>query len=136
MQLDYLFDRSTCFETVFDFSKADFDGLRDHFSNNNDWTLLINLGINESWNLIKNRIFYRMIKLIPKVTLKNNKELRSKWINKEVERYLLGRYTFYRKYLSYSRHNYTTYGVSCCKHYEEYVNHRNIANSKKIKSRQ
>ena len=38
--------------TVFDFSKADFDGLRDHFSNYNDWAVLINLDINEGWNLI------------------------------------------------------------------------------------
>ena len=53
IQLDYLFDRSICFKTVFDFSKADFDGLRDHFSIYNDWTLLINLDINEGWNLIK-----------------------------------------------------------------------------------
>ena len=53
IQLDCLFDRSICPKTVFDFSKADFDGLWDHFSNYNDWTLLINLDINEGWNLIK-----------------------------------------------------------------------------------
>ena len=43
IQLDCLFDRSICFKTVIDFSKADFDGLMDHFSNYNDWTLLINM---------------------------------------------------------------------------------------------
>ena len=73
IQLDFLFDRSICFKTVVDFSKADFDGLRDHFSNYNDWALLINLDINEGWNLIKNRICDGMIKFIPRVTLKNNK---------------------------------------------------------------
>ena len=57
IQLDCLFDRSICFQTVFDFSKADFDGLRDHFSNNNYWALLINLDINEGWNLIKKKEF-------------------------------------------------------------------------------
>ena len=55
MQLDCLFDRSICLKTVFGFSKADFDGLRGHFSNYNDWTLLINLDINEGWNLIKTK---------------------------------------------------------------------------------
>ena len=53
IQLDCLFDHSTCFKTVFYFSSADFDELRDHFSNYNDWTLLINLDINKGWNLIK-----------------------------------------------------------------------------------
>ena len=53
IQLGYLFDRSMCLKTVFDFSKIDLNGLRDHFSNYNDWTLLINLDINEGWNLIK-----------------------------------------------------------------------------------
>ena len=86
IQLDCLFDRSICLKTVFDFSKADLDGLRDHFSNYNDWTLLIKLDINEGWNLIKNRICDGMIKLIPRVTLKNNKELKPKWINNKVKR--------------------------------------------------
>ena len=54
IQLDCLFDRSICFKIVFDFSKADFDELRDNFSNYNDWTLLINLDINEGWNLKEN----------------------------------------------------------------------------------
>ena len=47
IQLDCLFDRSICLKTVFGFSKADFDGLRDHYSNYNDWALLIN------WILMK-----------------------------------------------------------------------------------
>ena len=75
-----------------------------------------------------------MIKFIPKVTLKNNKELIPKWINNKVKRCLQRKYTYYRKYLFYSRHNYTTDGVTCGKHYEEYVKHRNIANSEKRKS--
>ena len=133
--LDCLFDRSICFKTVFDFSKAHFDGLRDHFSNYNDWTLLINLDINEGWNLIKNRICDGMIKFIPRVTLKNNKELRPKWINNKVKRCLQKKYTYNLRYLFYLRHNYTTDGVTCGKHYEEYVKHRNIANSEKRKSR-
>ena len=37
--------------------------------------------------------------------------------------------------LFYLRHNYTTDGVTCGKHYEEYVKHRKIANSEKRKSR-
>ena len=45
------------------------------------------------------------------------------------------KYTYYLKYLFYLRHNYTTDGVKCGKHYEEYVKHRNIANSEKRKSR-
>ena len=53
MHFDCLFDSSISFETVFDFSKVDFDGLRDHFSNYDDWTLQINLDNNEGWNLIK-----------------------------------------------------------------------------------
>ena len=53
IQLDCLLDHNICFKTVFDSSKADFDGLRDHFSNYNDWTLLINLDIKKGWNLIK-----------------------------------------------------------------------------------
>ena len=70
MQLDCLFGCSISFITVIDFSKADFDGLKDHFSNHNDWTLLINLDINEGWNLIfLNIIHDGMIKFIPKVTL-------------------------------------------------------------------
>ena len=44
-------------------------------------------------------------------------------------------YTYYRKYLFYLRHNYATDGVKCGKHCEEYVKHRNIANSEKRKSR-
>ena len=59
--------------TVFDFSKTDFDGLRDHFSNYNDWAVQINLDINEGWNLIKKRICDGMIKFIHRVTLKKNK---------------------------------------------------------------
>ena len=43
--------------------------------------------------------------------------------------------TYYRKYLFYLRHNYTTDGVTCGKHYGEYVKHRNIVNSEKRKSR-
>ena len=39
------------------------------------------------------------------------------------------------KYLFYLKHNYTTDWVTCGKHYEEYVKHRNIANSEKRKSR-
>ena len=84
MQLDCLFDRSICFKTVFDFSKANFDGLRDYFSNYDDWTLLIN----EGWNLIKSRICDGMIKFIPKVTLNNNKELKPKWVNNKVKQCL------------------------------------------------
>ena len=42
---------------------------------------------------------------------------------------------YYLKYLFYLRHNYTTDGVTCGKHYEEYVKHRNIVNSEKRKSR-
>ena len=122
IQLDCLFDRSICLKTVFDFSKADFDGLRDHFSNYNDWTLLINLDINECWNLIKNRICDGMIKFIPRVTLKNNKELKPKWINNKVKRCLPPKKTYYFKYLFYLRRNYTTDGVTCGKHYEEYNN--------------
>ena len=53
MHLSCLFDLSTCSKTVFDFSKADFYGLRDHFSKYNDWTLLIDLDINEGLKLIK-----------------------------------------------------------------------------------
>ena len=134
IELDYLFDCSICPKTVFDFSKADFDGLRDHFSNYNDWTLLINLDINEGWNLIKNRNCDRMFKFIPRVTLKNNKELKPKWINNKVKRCLQKRYAYYLKYLFYLRHNNTTDGITCGRHYEEYVKHRNIANSEKIKS--
>ena len=33
IQLDCIFDCRIFYKTVFDFSKADFDGLRDHFSN-------------------------------------------------------------------------------------------------------
>ena len=40
IQLDCSYDRSICLKTVFDFSKANFDGLRDHFSNYDDWTLM------------------------------------------------------------------------------------------------
>ena len=75
MQLDCLFDRSICLKIFFDFSKADFDGLRDHFSNYNDWTLLINLDINEGCNVIKNRICDGMIKVIPRVSLKITRNL-------------------------------------------------------------
>ena len=53
MRLDCLVDRSISFKTVFDFSMADFDGLKDHFSINYDWTLLIHFDINEGWNLMK-----------------------------------------------------------------------------------
>ena len=42
--------------------------------------------------------------------------------------------TYYRKYLSYSRQNCTTDEITCGKHHEEYVKHRNIANSEKRKS--
>ena len=76
-----------------------------------------------------------MIKFIPKVTLKNNEELKSKWINNKVKGCLQRKYTYYRKYLSYSRHNYTTDGVTCWKHYEEYVKYRNIAYYEKRTSR-
>ena len=88
IKLDCLFDRSICPRTVFDFSKDDFDGLRDHLSSYNDWTLLINVGINEGWNLMKNRICDDMTKLIPMVTLNNDKKLRPRWINNEVKRCL------------------------------------------------
>ena len=82
-------------DSIFDFSKAGFDGLRDHFSNYYDWALLINMDINEGWNLIKNRIHDGMIKFIPKVTLKNNKELLPKWINNKVKRCLQRKYIYY-----------------------------------------
>ena len=88
IQLDCLFDHSICFKTVFDFSKADFDGLRYHFSNYDDWTLLINLDINEGWSLIKDRICDGMNNFIPTVTLKNNKEHRPKWINNKLRQCL------------------------------------------------
>ena len=55
-QLYCLFDCTTSSKTVLDFSKAGFDGLTDHFSNCYDWTLLIDMDINKSWNLIKSRI--------------------------------------------------------------------------------
>ena len=54
IQLDCLLDRSISSKTIFDFCKADFDGLRDHFFNYKSWTLLINFDFNEGWNLIKN----------------------------------------------------------------------------------
>ena len=41
MQLDCLFNLSTSSKIVFVSSKADLDVLRDHFSDYNDWTLLI-----------------------------------------------------------------------------------------------
>ena len=133
IQLDCLFDHSICLKTFLNFSKADFDGLRDHFSNYNDWTLLINLDINEGWNLIKNRIYDCMIKFIPRVTLKNNKEHKPKWINNKVKRCPPQKITYYKKYLFYLRHNYITDGVTYGKHHEEYVKHRNIANSENRK---
>ena len=46
MQLDCVFDLSTSSKIVFDFSKADFDELMNHFSNYDDWTMLIDLNIN------------------------------------------------------------------------------------------
>ena len=54
---------------------ADFDGLRDRFSNYDDWTLLINMDINVGWNLIKNKMSDGMIKFIPKVTLNITRNL-------------------------------------------------------------
>ena len=84
---------------------------------------------------MKNRICDGMIKFIPKVTPKNNKELKPKWINNKVKPCLKKKHTYFRKYLSYSRHNHTTDGVTCGKHHEEIVKHRNISNSEKIKSR-
>ena len=135
IQLDCLFHCSICLKTVFDFPKADFDGLRDHFSNYNDWKLLSNLDINEGWNLIKNRICDGMIKFMPRETLKKNKELKPKWINNKVKRCVKKTKTYDRKYLFYLRHNYTTDRATCGKHYEEYVKHRDIANSENRKSR-
>ena len=85
--------------------------------------------------MIKNRICDGIIKFIPRVTLKNNKEFKPKWVNNKVKRCLQKKYTYYLKYLFYLRHNYTTDGVTCGKHYEEYVKYRNIANSEKRKSR-
>ena len=82
------------------------------------------MDINKSWNLIKSRICNGMIKFIPKVSLKPSKELRSQWMNNEVKRCLQIKYTYYIKYLFYSRHNYATDVVTCGKHYEEYVKHR------------
>ena len=76
-----------------------------------------------------------MIKFIPRVTLKNCKELNPNWINTKVKRSLQKKYTYYLKYLFYLRHNYITDAVTCGKHYEEYVKHIDIANSEKIKSR-
>ena len=76
-----------------------------------------------------------MIKFIPRVTLKNKKKLKPKWINNNVKRCQQKKYTYYLKYLFYLRHNYTTDGVTYGKHYEEHVKHRNIANSEKRKSR-
>ena len=120
MQLDCLFDLCISFKTILDFSKADFDGLRDNFSNYNNWTLLINLNINEWLEFDeKNRIHDGMIKFIPK-------ELGRKWINNKVRRCLQRKYTYYKKYLSYSRHNYATDGVTCGKQYEEYVKHSQL----------
>ena len=110
MQIDCLVDLSTSCKTVFDFSKANLDGLRDHFSNYNDWTLQIDLDINES--LIKNRIHDDIIKFIPKVSVKPNKELKPKWIKNKVKRCLQRKCTYYTKYFSYLRHNYTTDGVT------------------------
>ena len=75
-----------------------------------------------------------MIKLIPRVTLMPSKELRHNWINNKVKACLQRKYTYYRKYLSYLRHNYATGGVIHRKCYEEYVKHRNIANSEKRKA--
>ena len=45
IQFDRLLDTSTSSKTFIDFSMADFDGQREHFSNYNDWTLLINMDI-------------------------------------------------------------------------------------------
>ena len=53
MKLDCLLDPSAGSKTVFHFSKADFDGQRKHFPNYNDWTLLIDMDMDESWNLTK-----------------------------------------------------------------------------------
>ena len=53
----------------------------------------------------------------------------------KVKKCLQKKYTSYLKYIFYLRHNYTTDGVTCGKHYEEYVKRRNIANSEKRKSR-
>ena len=75
-----------------------------------------------------------MIKFIPRVTLKNNKELKPKWIKIKLND-AWKKKTCYLKYLFYLRHNCTTDGVTCGKHYEEYVKHRNIAYSENRKSR-
>ena len=69
------FDLGTGSRTVFHFSTADFDGLRDHFSKYDDWTLLIDLDINEDWNFINDKICNGMIKFISKVSLRLDMKL-------------------------------------------------------------
>ena len=61
---------------------------------------------------MKNIIRNCMIKFIPKVALKNNKELKTNWVNNKVIRCLQRKYTYHKTYLSYLRHNYTTDGVA------------------------
>ena len=97
---------------------TDFHGLKGNFSTYNDWTLLIDMDVNESWNLIKNIIYDGMVKFIPRITLKTNKEHQPKWIHNKVKRCLQRNYMYYIKYLCHSRKNYTTDGVTCGGHYE------------------
>ena len=76
-----------------------------------------------------------MIKLIPKVSLKPNKEIKSKWINNKVKRCLQRKYIYYGQYLSYLSHNYTADWVTCGIHNEEYIKYKMIANSERRKAR-
>ena len=84
---------------------------------------------------MKNRIPDGMIKFILMVSLKQNMELRPKWMSNKVKRCLQRKYTYYRKYLSYLWFDYTTDRVICGKLCEEYDQHRNIASSEKRKAR-
>ena len=63
----------------------------------------------------------------------NNNELKPKWINNKVKRCQPKKKTYYLKYLFYLRHNYTTDGVTCEKHYEEYVKHKTLLTLKREK---
>ena len=60
MQIYCLLDTGTCSQTVFIFSKAEFHGQREYFSFYDDWTLLIDMDIAESLNLIKKTEFMKI----------------------------------------------------------------------------
>ena len=93
----------------FNLSKGKYDDMRSHLDSIN-WNYLENVGVEECWNDIKDRIVDSMEKFIPKIKTGKTKHIRPCWMNNKLLRKIKKKYHSYKRFLiSKSGRDYENY---------------------------